>query len=160
MVTLIRTNSDNRHFIELVKKLDAELAHRDGDDHSFYAQYNAIDKIKYVVLAYENEKPLGCGAIKEYAAHTMEVKRMFVASECRGKGMATKILSALESWSMELSKTQCILETGRRQPEAIRLYEKNGYQRIPNYGPYIGIENSVCFEKKLAPVGLISPAFK
>jgi putative acetyltransferase len=53
----------------------------------------------------------------------------------------------LETWASELSFEKCILETGKRQPEAIRLYEKNGYKRIPNYGQYAQIENSVCFEK-------------
>lgn len=149
MITLVRTNSDNHNFIELVKKLDADLARRDGNDHSFYAQFNKIDKIKHVVLAYENKFPLGCGAVKEYDTHTMEVKRMYVLPESRGKGIATKILLALESWSAEMGFTKCVLETGKKQPEAIQLYEKSGYERIPNYGQYVGIDNSVCFEKKL-----------
>ncbi len=66
MVRIIRTDSKNPDFIELVRDLDAELAERDGEDHPFYAQFNKIDKIKFAVVAYENEKPLGCGAIKEY----------------------------------------------------------------------------------------------
>lgn len=149
MVKIIRTNSDSRDFIELVKLLDADLAQRDGEDHSFYAQFNTIDKIKYVVLAYENEKPLGCGVIKEYGANTMEIKRMYVSPGSRKKGVATKILSALETWATELSCTKCILETGKRQPEAIGLYKKNGYKLIPNYGQYADVENSLCFEKEL-----------
>jgi putative acetyltransferase len=59
------------------------------------------------------------------------------------------VLSELESWAAELGYPKCVLETGKRQPEAIALYEKQGYQRIPNYGQYIGVENSVCFEKVL-----------
>ncbi len=149
MVTLLRTNSDNHDFFDLVKKLDAELADRDGNDHSFYSQFNTINRIKHVVLAYENEKPLGCGAIKEYDVTAMEVKRMYVLPESRGKGIAAKILLALENWAKELLYSKCVLETGKRQPEAIQLYEKCGYARIPNYGQYIGIENSVCYEKKL-----------
>jgi len=149
MINLVKTNSDNRDFIELVKKLDSELGERDGSDHSFYSQFNKIDKIKHVVLAYENETPLACGAIKEFDTTTMEVKRMYVTPELRGKGIAAKVLLELESWARELSYTKCVLETGKRQPEAIRLYEKCEYVRIPNYGQYIGVENSVCFEKKL-----------
>jgi len=149
MNNLVRTNSDNHDFIELVRKLDAELAKRDGNDHSFYAQFNKIDNIKYVVLAYENEIPLGCGAIKEFDANTMEVKRMYLQPESRGKGIAAKILLALENWAAEMAFTKCVLETGKRQPEAIQLYERNGYTRIPNYGQYVDIENSVCFEKKI-----------
>jgi GNAT superfamily N-acetyltransferase len=147
MIDIRRTSSDNQDFIELVKLLDADLAKRDGEDHSFYSQFNKIDKIKYVLVAYENNIPVGCGAIKEYGADTMEVKRMYVRPESRKKGIAARILSQLELWAGELSYTRCILETGKKQPEAIELYKKNGYQIIPNYGQYAGIENSLCFEK-------------
>lgn len=149
MIRIIRTNSDNQDFIQLVKHLDADLAVRDGEDHSFYAQFNKIDKIKYVVVAYENDQPVGCGAIKEYAPDTMEIKRMYTTPESRGKGIASKVLRELEVWASELSYGTCILETGRKQPEAIGLYEKNGYQIIPNYGQYAEVENSLCFEKHI-----------
>lgn len=147
MIEIIRTNSDDQDFIDLVKNLDADLAERDGNDHSFYVQFNKIDKIKYVVVAYENSKPMGCGAIKEYAPNTMEIKRMYTSPESRGKGIATKVLTELEIWATELSYEKCILETGKKQPEAIGLYKRNGYKLIPNYGQYAEIENSLCFEK-------------
>jgi putative acetyltransferase len=149
MIKLIRTDSRNLDFTELVKLLDAGLAEVDGEDHSFYSQFNKIDNIRYVVMAYENEKPSGCGAIKEFEANTMEIKRMYVKPECRRKGIAMKILSELENWARELSFNRCILETGKRQAEAIGLYKKTGYRSIPNYGQYAGVENSVCFEKDL-----------
>jgi GNAT superfamily N-acetyltransferase len=149
MITITRTNSDNPDFIVLVKFLDADLAERDGADHSFYSQFNKIDKIKQVVIAFENERPIGCGAIKEYNSDTMEIKRMYTSPDYRGKGVATKLLTALEQWAVELNYKKCILETGKKQPEALRLYKKNGYQPIQNYGQYAGIENSVCFEKEI-----------
>ncbi len=149
MIRITRTNSENQDFIQLVKHLDVDLAERDGKDHSFYAQFNKIDKIKYVVLAYENGKPVGCGAIKEFASDTMEVKRMYTSPQSRGKGVASQVLHELEVWAAELSCEKCILETGKKQPEAIGLYKKNGYQIIPNYGQYVEIENSLCFEKHL-----------
>ncbi|MEX2231455.1 MAG: GNAT family N-acetyltransferase [Cyclobacteriaceae bacterium] len=149
MLSVLRTTSENPDFIGLVKFLDADLAERDGADHSFYSQFNKIDKIRHVVLAYESEKPIGCGAIKEFDGQTMEVKRMYVPPQGRMKGIATKILSELENWARELSYSRCILETGRRQPEAIGLYEKQGYKLILNYGQYAGVENSLCFEKQL-----------
>jgi putative acetyltransferase len=149
MIKIIRTNSDHPDFISLVKLLDADLAIRDGEDHPFYAQYNKIDKIKFTVVAYENEKPVSCGAIKEYSPDTMEVKRMYTLPEFRGKGIATIILLELEKWTKELGYKKCILETGKKQPEAIRLYEKNDYKLIPNYGQYVAVENSVCFEKEI-----------
>ncbi|WP_338814845.1 GNAT family N-acetyltransferase [Bernardetia sp. Wsw4-3y2] len=145
----IRTNSENKDFIDLVKLLDADLAQRDGEDHSFYAQFNKIDTIKHAVVLYENDIPLACGAIKEFDTDSMEIKRMYTLSQNRGKGIASKILSELEKWAKELSYKRCVLETGLKQPEAIALYKKNGYDVIPNYGQYIGVENSKCFEKVL-----------
>ena len=150
MLQLIRTNSENSDFIILVKQLDADLAEKDGDEHAFYDQFNKIDTIKHVVVAYENDQPVACGAIKEFTAGIMEVKRMFTLPEKRGKSIATKILNELERWAKELAYEKCILETGKRQPEAIALYRKNGYQSMPNYGQYAAVENSLCFEKKLA----------
>lgn len=147
MISILRTDSSNPDFIELVKLLDADLAIRDGKEHSFYAQFNSIESIKYVLIAYEDELPLGCGAIKKYDTVTMEIKRMYVLPERRNKGIAGMILSELEQWAEELSYKKCILETGKKQPEAIALYIKHGYRTIPNYGQYVGIENSICFEK-------------
>jgi putative acetyltransferase len=149
MIKIVRTDSNHKDFITLVKLLDADLASRDGNDHAFYAQFNKIDMLKHVVLAYENGVAAGCGAMKEIEKGTMEVKRMYVPPEHRKKGIASKVLAELEHWANELSYTRCILETGKREPEAIALYTKRGYTIIPNYGQYAGIENSVCFEKIL-----------
>lgn len=150
MINLVRTNSDDSDFRELVALLDAELAIRDGDEHSFYAQFNKVDTIKYVVVAYEGSEAIGCGAIKEYEGVVAEIKRMFVRLEKRGLGIAKIVLSELESWARELNYAECILETGWKQPEAIRLYQKSGYETIPNYGQYAGIENSVCMKKLIS----------
>lgn len=146
---IIRTNSSHKDFIELVKQLDADLAERDGTDHAFYAQFNTVEKIKYAVITYENGKPIACGALKAYSPGSREIKRMYTSPGSRGKGVAGKVLDELELWATELQCEKCILETGKKQPEAIALYQKNGYNVIPNYGQYRGIENSVCFEKKL-----------
>ena len=148
-VKLIRTDSSNQDFIGLVELLDADLAIRDGEDHSFYNQFNSIKQIKYAVISFENNKPVGCGAIKEFSTQAMEVKRMFILPDSRGKGFASLILAELENWALELGFTKCILETGKMQPEAIELYRKNGYYKISNYGQYADIENSLCFEKNL-----------
>jgi GNAT superfamily N-acetyltransferase len=150
MVTIVRTNSANKDFISLVRLLDADLATRDGAEHSFYSKFNKIDAIRHVVVAYRDNEPVGCGALKQLDAEGMEVKRMFVLPSHRGKAIASLMLEALESWAREMKFSKCILETGRRQPEAIALYEKNGYKVIPNYGHYAGIENSICFAKILS----------
>jgi putative acetyltransferase len=149
MINIIRTDSDHPDFVELVRLLDADLAIRDGAEHSFYAQFNKIDKIRHVVVAYEDRRRVGCGAMKEFGTDAMEIKRMYVGPEDRKKGIATRVLSELENWARELSVARCVLETGKRQPEAIALYQKNGYKLIPNYGQYAEAENSVCFEKTM-----------
>ncbi|RWX02411.1 GNAT family N-acetyltransferase [Flavobacterium cerinum] len=149
MIHLLRTDSTNTDFQKLVALLDTDLRIRDGEDHAFYSQYNKIQAIKHVVVAYQNDEPVGCGAIKEYEQGTMEVKRMYVSEDKRGSGIASAILKELEIWTAQLGYNKCILETGIRQPEAIALYKKNNYSIIINYGQYTGIENSVCFEKTL-----------
>lgn len=150
MPYLIRTNSANPDFISLVHLLDDELALRDGAEHSFYAQFNGIDALRYVVVVYEEDRPVACGAIREMAPGTIEVKRMYTLPSFRGMGLASQVLTELEKWADELGYETCVLETVKRLPEAIRLYQKNGYCIIPNYGQYAGVENSVCFEKALA----------
>jgi len=146
---IIRTNSQNNDFVNLVSKLDKDLAIRDGEDHSFFAQFNKIDNIKHVVVLYNNDLAVGCGAIKEYESGVMEIKRMFVLPEHRGKGFASEVLRELETWAKELGYSKCILETGYKQPEAIALYKKNDFEVIPNYGQYANVTSSVCFQKIL-----------
>ncbi|GLB52559.1 hypothetical protein NBRC110019_15990 [Neptunitalea chrysea] len=126
-----------------------DLAHRDGADHAFFAQFNKIDMLQHVVVAYVDSIPVGCGAVKLYEPGVMEVKRMYVSETARGKGIATAVLKALEEWATALNMIRLILETGEKHPEAIGLYKKNNYQVIPNYGQYKEVASSVCFEKLL-----------
>ncbi|MCT2407238.1 GNAT family N-acetyltransferase [Chryseobacterium antibioticum] len=146
-MTTKRTDSSNIDFQNLVKFLDADLAVRDGEDHEFYHQFNSIDMLKNCVVGYSDDLAVGCGAFKPFSEDTVEIKRMYTDPEKRGRGFASKILNELEIWAKEEGYSRCVLETGIKQPEAIALYEKCGYIRIPNYGQYIGIENSVCFGK-------------
>lgn len=147
MVNTSRTNSNDPAFQELVKALDIELQIRDGEEHAFYAQLNKTDHIKHVIVAWEENEAVGCGALRAYTDDTMEVKRMFVPLQHRRKGIASVVLSELENWCRELGYNRCILETGKNQPEAIAMYQRNQYTIIPNFGKYTGVENSVCFEK-------------
>lgn len=149
MLKLIRTNSSNSDFRHLVVQLDQYLKVSDGDDHAFFDQYNQLDAIKHVLVAYLNNEAVGCGAIKHYEDGVVEVKRMFVPVEQRGKGIASTMLMHLEQWAKELGYNTCILETGKVQLEAVALYQKNGYKIIPNYGQYIGVDLSICFRKDI-----------
>ena len=149
MIKLLRTDSQHPDFISLVAQLDSLLAELDGEEHAFYNSLNKIDTIKNAIVVYEDNKPVACGAIREHSPSAMEVKRMYTVPEYRGRGIATMVLNELEKWAAELSYKKCILETGNRQPDAIHLYSRQGYRRIPNYGKYVNVENSICFEKEL-----------
>lgn len=161
MIRYLRTDSTDTDFQGLVRSLDAYLARINGEEHSFYAQFNGIALLKQTVVAYRNNVPLGdipvgCGAIKLYAADdspfpkgTMEIKRMFVREDVRGQGIAQGILKHLEEWAKETGAPVCILETSTNLGAAVRLYEQSGYARIPNYGQYAGAPSSVCMQKVL-----------
>ncbi len=152
MIKIHRTNSENTDFQELVRFLDKDLASRDGVEHSFYARFNKIDSIKFAVVAHENNKAIGCGAFKKYDEETVEIKRMFVRTKNRGQGVGGLMLEELEKWALEEGYQFAVLETGKKQPEAIHLYQKSGYAIIENYGQYKDVENSVCMKKMLVNI--------
>lgn len=129
--------------------LDTDLKIRDGVEHGFYDQFNKIEGLKHVVVAYKNKVAVGCGAFKIHTGNFVEIKRMYVAPNTRKNGIASTILSELEQWAKELNFDKSILETGKQQPEAIALYKKCGYTITANFGFYENVENSVCFEKIL-----------
>lgn len=149
MTTLIRTNSDNKDFQDLVVELDKDLAKKNGETNDFFAQFNKIDLMSNVVVALNDNLPVGCGAMKEYDKSTMEIKRMYVPIEMRGKGVAVAVLNELENWARELGYKRCVLETGDKMLEAVGLYKKSDYKIIKNYGQYENVASSICFEKVL-----------
>jgi putative acetyltransferase len=149
MIEIIKTDGINEDFRALVVYLDQTLAETDGDEHDFYHQFNGIDNIRYVLVAYIGGAAVGCGAIKKYNDDAVEVKRMYVQPMYRGRGIASQILNKLENWAATLGFKYCILETGKRQHDAIALYQKCNYEVMPNYGQYENVENSVCMKKKV-----------
>jgi GNAT superfamily N-acetyltransferase len=149
MITVKRTDSDDKDFRQLVRLLDNYLDESDKTAHGICETFNRIDTVKHAVVAYSSNEAVGCGAIREYSSDTMEIKRMFVRERQRRKGIASMILDELERWTKKLGFTGCILETGDKLPEAISLYQKKGYSRIANYGQYECLGSSVCFEKIL-----------
>ena len=148
-IDILKTESHHKDFQKLVRELDLYLAEIDGEDHSFYAQYNKLDAIKNCIIIYIDKEPIACGAYKKYDDQTIEVKRMFTKEQYRGKGYAKMVLLLLEKWAKEEGYNFSVLETGVQQVSAVHLYEKSGYSRIPNYEPYENVENSICFLKQL-----------
>lgn len=145
----IRTTSDHPNFRSMVHALDEDLNLRNGDIQRQYDQYNKIDKIRHAIVIYLEDKPVGCGCFKRFDDHTVEMKRMFVLPELRGKQLAARMLQELEKWAVEEGNTAAVLETGRRQVEAQRLYAIAGYFKTENYGQYVGMEDSLCYRKEL-----------
>jgi len=148
MIEIRRTDSQNSEFIRLVQLLNSELAKRDGASHPL-SQFNTINHLKYVVLAFKEGKAIGCGAISRYENEAMEIKRMYVSSELRGQRIGEKMLSELENWARELGITKCLLFTGSKQPEANKLYQRNGYKQIQKYGKLKDIPDCLCFAKDM-----------
>lgn len=146
---IVRTDSHNFDFIALVKELDKHLSVKNGESDAFFRQYNKIDLIKNVVVSYIDNVAVGIGAFKYFDPTTVEIKRMYVSPLKRGKGLATKILAELEAWAVELGYENAVLETGTTMDDAISLYLKNEYEVSVNYGQYIGVDNSICFKKRL-----------
>ncbi|MBL0068162.1 MAG: GNAT family N-acetyltransferase [Chitinophagaceae bacterium] len=149
MLTLKRTNSSDKDFHKLIGQLDTYLFVHYGQLQSFYGQYNKVDNIPTAVIAYIEKEPAGCGCFKQFDESAVEIKRMFVVNEHRGKGIGAAILTELENWAAELGQEATVLELGNNQPEAIRLYQKAGFRVIPNYGQYVGMETSICMKKEL-----------
>jgi putative acetyltransferase len=145
----LKTNAANADFQAIIAQLDAYLAILNGDKNDFYKSYNSIEPLQNVIVTYLDTKPIGCGAFKPIDTQTAEIKRMFVYENVRGKGIASVILSELEIWAKELGYKKCVLETGIFMPDAIALYQKNGYQKMANYGQYKNVDSSICFEKYL-----------
>ncbi|WTW93082.1 GNAT family N-acetyltransferase [Streptomycetaceae bacterium NBC_01309] len=93
---------------------------------------------------------LGCGALARLDADGLvEIKRMYVPPAGRGRGVARQLLVSLEELAVAWGARRIQLGTGTRQPEAIGLYEKNGYVQIPVYGIYTSNPLCVCFAKDL-----------
>ncbi len=150
MFAIKRTDSNDKDFHSLVELLNKDLLDRYGELQVFYNQFNQIDNIPHVVIAYLDDVPVGCGCFKKFDDTSAEVKRMFVREEARGKGVGAAVLTELEKRAAEQGYTAMVLEHGNKQPEASKLYQKLGYTVIPNYGQYIGMEEtSICMEKKL-----------
>ena len=92
---------------------------------------------------------LGMAALVSRGDGSTELKRMFVSDAARGQGLAGALLGAAEQHARDARAHVIQLETGPRSLAALALYEKHGYVRIPNFGPYVGDEFSVCMEKML-----------
>ncbi len=148
-IVLKRTSNTEPDFKNLISKLDKYLSVANGDEDAFYAPNNVLDPLDTAVIAYYNDKPVGCGCFKKFDKQSVEIKRMYVEPELRGRGIASTVLNELEKWAKESGFEYVVLETGLKLDDANALYRKQGYEMIENYGQYAGIKSSVCMKKAL-----------
>lgn len=150
LIVLKRTDTADKDFQHLVTCLDYELWVELKEDQATYDGFNKVPDIKTAIVVYANDEPVGCGCFKKYDSQTIEIKRMFVQKAWRGKGVSKRILNALEQWAVEKGYRYAVLETSIHFDAAKSLYRTNGYNIIPNYPPYVGLEESVCMRKSLS----------
>ncbi len=151
MISYKRTDSNDPGFREMVALLDEGLTVTDGDEFDFFAQFNKIDNIRNVIVAFDGELAVGAGSFKEFDNETAEIKRMFVRESHRRLGIAATILRNLEEWAVESGYKYSMLETGCMLIGAIAMYKREGYSEIDAYEPYVGVATSVCMKKELKP---------
>lgn len=128
----------------------AELDERyGGPDHEPGTPPSAADIDIFLVAVDDAGEPIGCGALRRLDATSAELKRMYVVPASRGSGVATGVLRALEAAATDRGWPTLRLETGPAQPDAMRFYEREGYERIPLFGAYAGSDRSVCYQRIL-----------
>ena len=148
-MNLRRTTGRDADFIALTRRLDDELRAEYGAAQETYAQYNVFETDTAVVASIDGVA-VGCGCFKRFDDDAIELKRMFVDSTRRGAGIGRALVAELEAWAKELGFRAAVLETGVRQHAAIAMYERAGYTRMPLYGPYVGMDLSICMRRPLA----------
>lgn len=132
-----------------------ELDERYGNDDHEPGEAPSADTVAVFLVARNAAgEPIACGGLRPLPDETLgagcvEVKRMYVVPEARGSGVAVAVLRALEEEARRLGARSVALETGTLQPDAIRFYEREGYESIPLFGAYIGSEESLCYAREL-----------
>lgn len=148
-IRMCNTTSENLDFINLVTALDQSLWERYPELKADYWGNNILEINPNVIVVYLNNKAVACGCFKKKGKNAIEIKRMFVSPEARGKGFAQNILQELERLAVESGFSFSVLETLDKQIEAISMYQKCGYSIVDNYEPYVGLKSSICMQKQI-----------
>ena len=136
----------------LIRDLNGELRERYPEPGANHFRLDADEVAQgrgAFLVAYRGDDPVACGAIRLEGSHTAEIKRMYVVPDARGRGISRLLLAALEAEGRKLGARRLVLETGERQTEALALYERTGFVRIPRFGEYVSSPLSVCMAKEL-----------
>ncbi|GAB3662090.1 GNAT family N-acetyltransferase [Actinocorallia lasiicapitis] len=144
---------DDADAVALRKAMGAEMTERYADLIAAASERQsealAVVEVLATAVAYTGDGvPVGHAALRRHRGD-LELKRMYVAPEHRGTGVANALLDWVERTARAHGAARVILHTGERQPDAIRLYEREGWTPIPIFPPYDRIALSVCMEKRL-----------
>ncbi|MFE7315407.1 GNAT family N-acetyltransferase [Streptomyces sp. NPDC057555] len=148
---------DHPDAVRLDTEVQQEYALRYGDgDLTPLAPEMFLPPHGLYLIAYEDGRPLATGGwrvqddtAEGYALGDAEIKRMFVVPQSRGRGLARRILAALEADAQAAGRRRMVLETGTEQPEALSLYASSGYALVEKFGYYRTYESSRCMAKPL-----------
>lgn len=145
-ISLRQVDPNNKDFIRLCSELDSFLDIAIGGEskRDKYKKFNHPDTMDYIIVAYDKEEAVGCGALRKYSDTDVEVKRVFVRESFRGQNLGGRLLEQLISYAEESGYKRLILETGSFLQASLRLYFRYGFERIENYGAYKNMEESLC----------------
>jgi ribosomal protein S18 acetylase RimI-like enzyme len=150
-IRIVDTDKSDPDFIALTKRFDEELNHIYGEDvMKNYNPHNALDGIFHAVVIYCDGEPSACGGIKRFDDNSVEIKRIFVLSSKRKLGLGELVMQRLEELAITDGYKRAVLETADDMLAAQALYQKHGFKRMKNYGPYANDEHCVCMEKTFA----------
>jgi len=147
---LVRTTSDAPAAVELTEQLEAELVERYGPGGGASMPRRKAEDYLAFVVALADDVPAACGGVYRHDATRAEVHRMYTRPALRGNGYGAQVLAELERAAAEAGCTEMVLETGTLNPEAVALYQRVGYARIPAFGPYAATPHSLCFGRSLS----------
>ncbi|MDX6182139.1 GNAT family N-acetyltransferase [Flavobacterium sp. Fl-77] len=148
-IKVLATTSENADFVSLIKTFDNYLLERYPELQTSYWGNNLVESNPDAILIYVDDKAVGCGCFKKYDPTSAELKRIFVSPEARGLGVAQLIVRQLEMKAKQQGFETLVLETLYKQIEAISLYQKMGFEIVENFGPYVGLTNSICMSKSI-----------
>ncbi len=142
---------DSPDAVTLIEELEAHLAPQYPSEsrHGLSVDRLIAESVTFFVVRYDGSLA-GCGGIKLVGTEFGELKRMYVRPAFRGLGLAKELVERLAAHACEHGLSLLRLETGIHQREAIGLYERMGFRRIPAFAPYLPDPLSLCFEKSLS----------
>lgn len=151
-ITIAAEPFDSDDARRLIASLDEHLAGRYPPEQRFgpnLKPQQIAAGVGTFIIARADGRAVGCGALRKLDETSAEVKRMYVAPEVRGHGVAKRILEHLEGVGRELGVHRLVLETGIYQAEAIGLYHQAGFEPVRCWDEYADAVTSVCFEKRI-----------